>query len=33
MDADEGLYHAKPQTRGKVAHAAIDEKLEICEKD
>ena len=26
MDADEGLYHAKPQTRGKVAHAAIDEK-------
>ena len=26
MDADEGLYHAKPQTRGKVAHATVDEK-------
>ena len=26
MDADEGLYHAKPQTRGKVAHTTVDEK-------
>lgn len=26
MDADEGVYHASPQTRGKVAHESIDEK-------
>ena len=28
MDADEGLYHAKPQTRGKIAQTTIDEKTE-----
>ncbi len=26
MDTDEGLYHATPQTRGKIAHEAIDNK-------
>ena len=24
MDTDEGLYHAIPQTRGKIAHQSID---------
>ena len=24
MDTDEGLYHATPQTRGKIAHQSID---------
>lgn len=24
MDMDEGLYHATPQTRGKIAHQSID---------
>lgn len=24
MDMDEGLYHAKPQTRGRIAHETID---------
>ena len=26
MDTDEGLYHAKPQTRGKIAHETVDKK-------
>ena len=26
MDADEGLYHATPQTKGRIAHEAIDKK-------
>lgn len=26
MDTDEGLYHAAPQTRGKISHEAIDTK-------
>ena len=26
MDTDEGLYHAKPQTRGKIVHETVDNK-------
>ena len=26
METDEGLYHATPQTRGKIAHEAVDSK-------
>ena len=26
METDEGLYHATPQTRGKIAHETIDTK-------
>lgn len=26
MEADEGLYHATPQTRGRIAHENIDSK-------
>lgn len=26
MEADEGLYHATPQTRGRIAHESIDNK-------
>lgn len=26
MDTDEGLYHAYPQTRGKIAHESVDNK-------
>lgn len=26
MEMDEGLYHATPQTRGKIAHETIDQK-------
>ena len=26
MDADEGLYHATPQTRGRIAHETVDNK-------
>lgn len=26
MDADEDLYHAKPQTRGRNAHQRVDQK-------
>ena len=26
MESDEGLYHATPQTRGRIAHETIDEK-------
>lgn len=33
MAADEDLYHATPQTQGKAAHAAIDEKTYSTRKD
>ena len=33
MDADEGLYHAKPQTQGRIAHNAIDNKTASKRKD
>lgn len=26
MDTDEGIYHATPQTRGKIAHESVDKK-------
>ena len=26
METDEGVYHASPQTRGKIAHKTVDEK-------
>lgn len=26
MDTDESMYHATPQTKGKIAHEAIDQK-------
>jgi CRISPR-associated protein Cas4 len=26
METDEGIYHATPQTRGKIAHETVDEK-------
>lgn len=26
MEADEGLYHAFPQTRGRIAHESVDER-------
>ncbi|MBO5988551.1 MAG: type V CRISPR-associated protein Cas4 [Paludibacteraceae bacterium] len=26
METDEGLYHASPQTNGRVAHEAVDSK-------
>ena len=33
MDTDEGLYHAKPQTRGKIAHETVDNKTASNRKD
>ena len=33
MDADEDLYHATPQTRGKVAHDTIDRKIASSRKN
>ena len=33
MDTDEGLYHAKPQTRGKIAHETVDKKTASNRKD
>lgn len=33
MDTNEGLYHAKPQTRGKVAHETVDKKTASNRKD
>lgn len=33
MDADESLYHAMPQTRGKLAHAAVDDKTSSNKKN
>ena len=27
MEADEGLYHATPQLRGKMSHQSVDEKM------
>ena len=33
MDTDEILYHAKPQTRGKIAHETVDNKTASNRKD
>ena len=33
MDTDEGLYHAKPQTRGRIAHETVDNKTASNRKD
>ena len=33
MDTDEGLYHAKPQTNGRIAHETIDNKTASNRKD
>lgn len=33
MDTDEGLYHAKPQTRGRIAHETVDKKTASNRKD
>ena len=33
MDTDEGLYHAKPQTRGRIAHETVDNKSASNRKD
>lgn len=33
MEADEGLYHAKPQTQGRMAHYAVDHKRSSTRKD
>lgn len=33
MDTDEGLYHAKPQTRGRIAHESVDNKTASNRKD
>ena len=33
MESDEGLYHATPQTQGKIAHETIDEKKSSPSKD
>lgn len=33
MDTDEGLYHAKPQTKGKIAHESVNNKTSSNSKD
>lgn len=33
MDTDDGLYHAKPQTRGKMAHKTVDNKTASNRRD
>ena len=33
MDTDEGLYHATPQTKGKLAHEPVDTKTSSNKKD
>ncbi len=33
MGTDEGLYHAKPQIRGKIAHETVDNKTASNRKD
>lgn len=33
MDTDEELFHAKPQTRGKMAHESVDKKTSSSLKD
>lgn len=33
MDTDEGLYHATPQTKGKLAHEPVDTKTSSNRKD
>jgi CRISPR-associated protein Cas4 len=33
MNTDEDIYHASPQTKGKLSHATIDEKMASNKKD
>ncbi len=33
MDTDEGVYYAKPQTRGRIAHETVDKKTASNRKD
>ena len=33
MESDEGLYHATPQTQGRIAHETVDEKKSSTSKD
>lgn len=33
MDADEGLYHATPQTKGRIAHETVGKKTSSNRKD
>ena len=33
MDTDESMYHAVPQTRGKLSHESVDEKKASTHKD
>ena len=33
MESDEGLYHATPQTQGRIAHETVDEKKGSTSKD
>ena len=33
MESDEGLYHATPQTQGRIAHETVDEKKGGTSKD
>lgn len=33
METDEGIYHAKPQTQGRIAHDAVDNKRSSTRKD
>lgn len=33
MEADEGLYHATPQTQGRIAHDAVDNKRSSTRKE
>jgi CRISPR-associated protein Cas4 len=33
MESDEGLYHATPQTQGRIAHETVDEKKGNTSKD
>ena len=33
MDTDEGMYHATPQIRGRMAHETVDKKTACNRKD
>lgn len=33
MDTDDGMFHAVPQTRGKIAHSAVDKKSSSSSKN
>lgn len=33
MEADEGIYHATPQTQGRIAHEAVDQKRSSTRKE